>query len=136
MLPPTAWGSKSVIAVMSAARPLLPRGADIHPRSWYVADVPRAAMSRCSNGRTQKVGLLDHRIGERLWNARRARLFRLDVGGADHLGPLFRFGGQPGVKLGRAQRQWDGGQFRQSRFDYRSHEAGVDLAVKSFNDSS
>src|SRR5262245_53678205 len=47
---------------------LAPR-ADIHPRSWYVADVPRAAMSRCSNGRTQKVGLLDHRIGERLWNA-------------------------------------------------------------------
>src|SRR5712671_515020 len=38
----------------------LPPKADVHPRSCYVAFVPKPAVSRCSNGADS---LLDHLVG-------------------------------------------------------------------------
>ena len=38
----------------------IPPKADIHPRSCYVAFVPRPAVSRCSKG----APLVDHLVGE------------------------------------------------------------------------
>ena len=43
-------------------RSAVPRTADIGECGWHVAVVPLAAVSRCSNMRVQKPGLLDHLI--------------------------------------------------------------------------
>jgi hypothetical protein len=41
----------------------LPSKAEVHPRSCYGANVPLAAVSRCSNMRVQKPNLLNRLIG-------------------------------------------------------------------------
>ena len=50
------------LKALDPERPI--READVHPRSCYVAFVPEAAVSRCSNIRLQKPDLLDHLVGQ------------------------------------------------------------------------
>ena len=69
---------------------------------------------------------------EALWNVsqQRSRLFYLDVGGADHLGPLLGFSGDELAELGGRHRNRGAAEVREPLFDRRIGESSVDLTVE------
>jgi len=71
-------GSNSVMEVMSAARPLFPRKADVEPRSCDVANVPK---NGCEQSQ-QTTPLFDHLVGSDQQPGRHReaqRLCRFDI---------------------------------------------------------
>jgi hypothetical protein len=95
-----AYDRFGLIGICSDVRSATARApkAEVHPRSCYVANVPKAVVSRCSNCVSGKAELFDHLIGagqECLWDREAERLGRVEIDDEIELGWLLdrNFGG-------------------------------------------
>src|SRR5262245_61599459 len=76
-----------------------------------------------------------HSPNETLWNiVRDVGSLRLDVGRADHLGPLLGFVDDQLTELGRRSRQWRAAEVSETSLHLRVVESRVDLLVEPVDD--
>src|SRR5215203_4173391 len=101
------------------------------PRSRGITTHPP---SRISHGSGKYYMLIIFILLVRIISVPATALFRLHVGRADHLAPLFGFGHQQLAEFGCRHRERDIAEVGQPRVDFRIGEARPDLAVEHLDD--